>query len=350
MHRRDFFDPRKLATATGQLLGAADEVQRALAPPTQVTEPEVALLRLSQRAMATTFEILAPFSADNRQITQSATVAFELLAELEEQMTVYRDSSEVSQLNQLAFSQEVVVESRLFALLRLAKELHEETAGVYDLAIGALLRSWGFFRGPKRVPSTEEITENLARSGMHQVIFNETQRSIRFATAGVELNLGSIGKGAALDRLGEVLPPPYLLHGGSSGVLAAGDSHEQEHGWRVRVQHPANDGRTLAEIFLKNRALGTSAATFQYLRYQGRKLGHILDPRTGWPAAGVASVSVAAPSAALADALSTAFYVGGETLAQSYCQNHPEIAVLMLKERSKKPLVIGFADHEIRLN
>jgi thiamine biosynthesis lipoprotein len=103
-------------------------------------------------------------------------------------------------------------------------------------------------------------------------------------------------------------------------------------------------------VWLRDRALGTSAATFQYLEYNGRKLGHVLDPRTGWPASGIASASVLAPTAAEADALSTAYFVGGVECARRYCDAHPEVGAILLPEGDGvEPVVLGLAPQEYEL-
>jgi thiamine biosynthesis lipoprotein len=96
------------------------------------------------------------------------------------------------------------------------------------------------------------------------------------------------------------------------------------------VADPRQPGRRLAVVKLRDRALGTSGGQFQSFRHQGRRYGHILDPRSGWPAEGVLSVTVVAPSAALADALSTAFYVLGPQPSLDYCRVRPEIGMVML--------------------
>jgi thiamine biosynthesis lipoprotein len=96
----------------------------------------------------------------------------------------------------------------------------------------------------------------------------------------------------------------------------------------------------LARVWLRNRALGTSAATFQFLEHEGRKLGHVLDPRTGWPACGVASASVIAPTAAEADALSTAFFVGGIDMARGVCSTRPDVGAVLLPEGEGAELVV----------
>ncbi len=143
MHRRDFLDPLHVAHAAVPLLHLGDAV-----PSPALVYDEVALLRLGSRAMATTFEVVLPFEAPEAQ--PAGREAFELLDALEAQMTVYRDTSEISRLNRLAWRKPVRVESRLFDLLDLARHIHEQTHGAFDITTGALIRAWGFFRGPRR--------------------------------------------------------------------------------------------------------------------------------------------------------------------------------------------------------
>ncbi len=349
MHRRDFLHPRHVASAAGQVLGALDE----LSPRAEQPAPgEVALIRLGWQAMATRFEILLPF--DTPDACAAGQDAFELLDALEDQLTVYREHSEVCRLNRLAGKRAVRVEARLFGLLQLAGSVSEESGGAFDVTTHALIRAWGFFRGPRRVPDEAERAAALECVGMRHVELDAGTRTVRYLRAGLEMNLGSIGKGYALDRLAEQLArrwnlPAVLLHGGSSSVYARGVPDHDERGWQVQIRHPWLARRTLGRVWLRDRALGTSAATFQHLVHEGKKLGHILDPRTGWPAAGLASVSVIAPTAALADALSTAIYVGGLDLARTYCHDHPDIGAVILPEGARKPLVLGLKPGEYTL-
>jgi thiamine biosynthesis lipoprotein len=189
---------------------------------------------------------------------------------------------------------------------------------------------------------------------MQHVELSPPKRTVRFHREGLGINLGSIGKGYGLDRMAELLArrwnlPAVLLHGGSSSVYAKGAPRGDGHGWLVRVRHPWQADRFLAGVYLRDRALGTSAATFQYLEHEGKKLGHVLDPRTGWPAQGLASVSVAAPTASLADALSTAFYVGGLEVVQRYCQAHPEVGAVVLEDGAEQATVINLAPGDCTL-
>jgi thiamine biosynthesis lipoprotein len=352
MDRRDFLHPRRLAQAAGHALAAFDALEP---PPPSVNlgESETAILRLSYRAMATTFEMVVPFGAQRAQ--ELAGEAFDLLDDLEAQLTVYRDSSEVSRLNRVAAQQAVEVEQGLFGLLLLAQQLNAETAGAFDVTAGALIKAWGFFRGPKRVPTPDALAAAMAAVGMRWIRLDAERRSVRYLRSGLEINLGAIGKGYALDRLGEFLRTEgnlssVLLQGGHSSVYAIGSPDGEPRGWPIDLRHPWLPDQRLARVWLRDRALGTSAATFQHLEYNGRKLGHVLDPRTGWPAAGVASASVLAPTAARADALSTAFFVGGVELARQYCQAHTEVGAVLLPEGADAvPLLLGLSPSEVNL-
>jgi thiamine biosynthesis lipoprotein len=348
MNRRDFFHPRSIAQTAGSILGAVAELAGA---EHERHGHQFALLRASHRAMATTFELLLPYGTSHASAIAAA--AFEQIDHLEQQLTVFRDTSEVSRLNRLAATVEVPIEERLFDLLTVASEITAETQGAFDITAGALSKAWGFYRGPRRVPSEENLAEALSRVGMRHVVLDAETRSVRYHRLGLEINLGSIGKGYALDRVGEMLRSEWslsagLVHGGYSSVLALGSEPGESRGWVVGIQDPRQPDHRLAIVRLRDKALGTSAATFQHLEYKGRKLGHILDPRTGWPAEGMASASVVAPTAAKADALATAFFILGVDKAREYCDAHPGIgAVLVPEGGSSRPVILGLAPHEV---
>ena len=101
-------------------------------------------------------------------------------------------------------------------------------------------------------------------------------------------------------------------------------------------------GRPIATLSLRNAALGTSGAGEQFVVQDGRRYGHVIDPRTGWPADGILSASVVASDAARADALSTAFLVGGLDLARRYCGEHPDVLALITPDDgSERTIVVG---------
>jgi thiamine biosynthesis lipoprotein len=264
-----------------------------------------------------------------------ALAALDLLEELEQQLSVYRESSELSQINRSAADGPVTVEARLFDLLARSMQLFEATHHAFDITSGPLTKVWGFFRRQGAIPTPDDLRAALERIGSQYLRLDAEARTIEFLRAGVELNLGSIGKGYTLDRCAEQMVDQgvgdFLWHGGQSSVLARGSCGNalSGGGWTVGVANPLNPQQRLAEVQLKDQALGTSGASVQFFRHRGKRYGHILDPRTGWPAEGVFSSTVIAPTAAEADALATAFYVLGVEQSAEYCRQHPEIAALL---------------------
>ena len=126
-------------------------------------------------------------------------------------------------------------------------------------------------------------------------------------------------------------------------MYAIGSEPGTDRGWLVEISHPLSAGTSLGTLWLRDRAMGTSAATFQYFEHHGRKLGHILDPRIGWPARGVDSATVIAPTAAQADALATAFFILGPRKVEEYCRTHDQVGAILLLEGGQRPEVFGAA-------
>jgi thiamine biosynthesis lipoprotein len=307
---------------------------------------DVAVLRASRPAMATVFEVLLPFGKPIAQM--AAEAALDRIDDLEDQLTIFRDTSEVSRLNATAASRPVTVERGLFDLIAFAARITRQTQGAFDIATGALTKAWGFYRRQGRVPTPAERATAMTRTGTRFLILDHDHRTVKYLRPGLEINLGGIGKGYALDRAAELLRADWdvgsgLLNGGMSSVRAVGSPPGQPRGWPVALRHPWEPGRELGMLYLSDAGLGTSAATFQHFEYNGRKLGHLLDPRVGWPAAGVEQVSVVAPTAAEADALSTAFFVLGPAATARFCESRPDVGVVMLPTNADRPRTFNLA-------
>ena len=297
------------------------------------------LVEFGRRAMACQFEIFVN-AGQYPRATEAALAALDLVDELEEQLTVYRPSSEVMEINRSAAAGPVVVERRLFELLQFSQALFDETGGAFDITSGPLSKVWGFYRRQGAIPDEQALAGALAQVGSQHLRLDADEQTIRFEREGMELNLGSIGKGYALDRAAELLQEmgvdEFLLHGGQSSVLARGSRGPQEpqKGWLVAIGDPLRPGKPIAQVRLRDRALGTSGSGVQFFRHGGRRYGHILDPRTGWPAEGVFSASVAAPTAAEADALATACYVLGPERSLEIFGQRPELGLLVISAGS----------------
>jgi FAD:protein FMN transferase len=308
------------------------------------------LIHVSRRAMACEFEVCFPAAA-HQQGTDAALEALDRVDALEAQISCFRPDSELSRVNLLAAEGPVEVGPELFDLLALAMRLYEETGGAYDITSAPLWEVWGFARRAGSIPSDADLAKARSSVGGYLVELDPSARTVRFRKPGVKINLASIGKGLALDLCAGSLRASgmgnFLLHGGQSSVLAAGsprsvgpqvgpacragsEDPSQQPPWEIGVRHPFQPDQRLAVVRLRDRTLGTSGSQFQSFYHQGRRYGHILDPRSGRPAEGVLSTTVVAPEAALADALSTAFYVMGVERSQAYCRTRPGIGAVLL--------------------
>jgi thiamine biosynthesis lipoprotein len=336
--RREFLSGRAAARSLRDLAEKVTVGQETLGDPAGTASPAARatyLLECRRDAMATVFEVLLN-AGQYPNAMEAAVESLDLIERLEDQLTVYREHSEVSQINRLAAQSPTPVERRLFELLALAVEIHAQTRGAYDITAGALSQVWGFSRRQGRLPDEEELGRAKLAVGSDGIELDERRGTIAFKEEGLTINLGSIGKGYALDRAGACLRDmgvdDFLLHCGQSSVLAQGDRLDGSgtQGWRVGVSHPLRPDVRLAEIRLANQGLGTSGSGKQFFHHEGRRLSHILDSRTGWPAEGVLSATVVASDATLADALSTAFFVLGPDESLEICRLREDLAVLFV--------------------
>ena len=349
--RREFLSGRafrKAAEAAGGAL--ADELQQA----DQIPRPPVArdTVRLATDAMACEFAVILNRAGDAS--LAAASSALDLIHVLEDRLSVYRPHSDLSRLNDQAAAGPVAVEAGVFELLEQSALLARQTEGAFDPTSGPLIALWRECRAAGRVPDQSEIDACLAQTGIDHVTFDSSSQTVQFTHPGVAVNAGGIGKGYALDRAGEQLQAEgiadWLFHGGHSSLLASG-AHTGADGWPVGIRNPLFPDRPLATVLLTDEALSSSGLGTQHFRLGGKRFGHILDPRTGWPVDGMLSVTVLAPTAALADALSTAFFVLGLEKARQWCDNRTDVSALLIpppaRGQTLHPVVCGIPRHRL---
>jgi FAD:protein FMN transferase len=302
--------------------------------------PAASWLRVHRTAMACRFEVTLP-PADASQV-DAAREALNEADRIEALLTVFRDTSEASRLNREGAGAGARTIPEVFDLLQRCARLHAETGGAFDVTSTPLSRTWGFLRREGRVPRAEEIAAARALVGLDRVALDPLALTVRFAAPGMALNFGAMGKGYAVDRMGGLLRARTVRHAlvsaGGSSVLAVG-GHGR--GWPIDIRSSRVRSGRIARIYLRDGALGTSGAGEQFVVVDGTRYGHVIDPRTGWPARGVVSASVITGDATRADALSTAFLIGGPDLARRYCDAHPETMALLLGEAHGELEVFG---------
>ena len=295
-------------------------------------------VRVHRVAMACRFDVM--LSSDDAIDVEAARAALDEADAVEAMLTVFRESSEVTRLNRRGASEAVAASPQLFALLSRSAQLHADTQGAFDITSTPLSRCWGFLSRDGRVPDAGEIERARAAVGMRHVKLDAACGTVSFARPGVEISFGAIGKGAALERMAGVLRQHgarrALLSAGASSVLAIGG---RGRGWPVDVR-PRLAGRTAGRLWLRDGAVGTSGAGEQFVVVDGRRYGHVIDPRTGQPADAALAATVVTTDAAAADALSTAFLIGGPSLAHAYCAMHPNTMAILVLDGPETPVQV----------
>jgi thiamine biosynthesis lipoprotein len=291
--------------------------------------------------MACTFEIQFPRGSISRGLALSC---LDEVDEMERRLTVYRDDSETSRINRDAYYRPVEVDAALFDLLAECRRYWAETGGAFDATAGPLISAWGFKRRAGRAPSNNEIAEALLRVGTQHIQLNARARTVRMTRPGMEVNFGAVGKGYALDRISDRMSAhgieAALLGAGGSSIRAMGSAPGTE-GWLIDVSSPAERGAAAARLRLRDQAASTSGSTEQYFEHEGKRYGHVLDPRTGWPATSMRQATVVAPTALRAEALSTAVFVLGAEWMKDYCARNSDVGAVLFSVDANVPDVVG---------
>ena len=314
----------------------------ALAWPTDCA-PAALRFEESMDAMGTTFSVVA-YGEDRFKMQAAVELAFDEVRRLDQLLSNYRPESEWSEVNRHAAERPVKVSRELFDLLAACIRYSEASQGAFDITVGPLMRVWGFYKGSGRLPHRAEIKGALARVGYRSIELDERNQTIRFRKSGVDMDPGGIGKGYAVDRMVEILREhgiqSALMTAGSSSIYAIGVPETESRGWRITIRHPKDANQTVAEVYLKDESMSTSGNYEKFFRVRNTMYSHIMDPRTGYPADGMLSVSVIAPKTLDSEAWTKPYYINGRQWAASHklkgsrvflCEDRSEVACAWLQ-------------------
>jgi FAD:protein FMN transferase len=289
-----------------------------------------AMYQEARRLMWTKFEIVA-YGPDRARLAEAANAAFEEIDRLDRQMSNYSETSELTYINRNAAHKEVIVEKELFDLLKLSMQYTRETYGTFDITVGPLMKAWGFFNSQGRVPGSKELSEVMSRVGARHVALDDRTHSIRFDSDGVELDLGGIAKGYAVDRAAEILRESgitsALITSGSS-IRAIG-SPPGRSAWPVEVDDPTDRSMHMTTIDLKDQSISTSGCHEKSFKMAGKTYCHIMDPRTGRPIEGILGATIVTPSGVEAEALSKAVMILGVEKARDLLKRRTDARALL---------------------
>jgi thiamine biosynthesis lipoprotein len=270
---------------------------------------------------------------DGDDATASAAIdaAFADVARLEDLLSTWRETTPASALNRNAGGDLLEVPPELSAILATSLSLDHLTGGAFDITVGPVASLWRRSAKLGTWPGTEEIDAARARTGATVVELDAIHSRARLSVAHASIDLGGIGKGYALDRARAVLEGARvhvaLLDFG--GQMLALDPPPGERAWRIELRDPRHPERTLVGVDLVRASLSSSADYERGVEIAGRRVSHVVDPRTGMPVEGMIGTSVIRPTATEADALSTALFVMGQENGLKFAQEHGYSALLV---------------------
>jgi thiamine biosynthesis lipoprotein len=292
----------------------------ALPPHTAAVQQHLFRHEASRISMACEYAIEA-YGPDADALPRIVDEAFDEVDRIDRLMSHYKANSPLSLVNREAAQHPVAVEPELFDFIVDAMRYHRDSGGAFDITVGPLMKAWGFFRGDGHMPSEEELSAARHHVGGAHVILNPMSKTIGFDEPGVELDLGGIAKGYAVDRVVGLLKrrqiAAALVSSGGSTIYGLGAPPGRD-AWDVMIQDPIDPRKIALTIRLKDRALSIAGSSERSFEAGGVTYSHIMDPHTGRPVQGVLSAAVLARSGTAGDALDDAFFVLGPEGSRAY--------------------------------
>lgn len=246
-------------------------------------------------------------------------------------------TTQISQVNQNAGIKAVKVDKEVYELVERAIKVSQITSGAFDISYASMDKIWKFDGSMKVMPTEEAIKKSVSKIGYKNIILDPKEQTIFLKNVGMKLGLGGIGQGYIADKVKVLL----FSKGCTSGIVnVSGDINawgKQPDGkpWTVGIVNPLNKNKIFATFPLENNAVETSGSYEKYVVFNGIRYAHIIDPRTGYPAQGVVSVSVFAKQTEIADALATGIFVLGVDVGIDLVNQLKGIECIIVDDKGK---------------
>ena len=264
-------------------------------------------------SMACTYTIEV-YGEAAQPLAQIVNDALDEVDRIDRLMSHYKSDSPLSQLNRQAGQKPVSVSDELFDFLAECLRYSRASDGAFDVTVGPLMKAWGFFRGEGRMPTDSELATARSNIGYQHVMLDPERKTVFFAQPGLELDLGGIAKGYAVDRVVALLKQRgitrALVSAGGSTIYGLG-SPPKLAGWEIKLRDPLHAEKSAFSVWLRDQALSVSGSYEKFFELHGKRYSHVMDPRTGRPVPGVLSVAVLSDTGTAGDALDNVFYVLG---------------------------------------
>ena len=274
-------------------------------------------------------------------------IATNEIKRIENLISSWDSLSETSLIIKYSGIKPVKVDKELFDLIARSIKISELTDGAFDISYASMDRLWKFDGSMKQLPTNEEIAASVSKVGYKNIVLDPQKQTVFLKLKGMRIGFGALGKGYAADKAKELLISLGVKGGiiNASGDLTTWGTQPDGNPWMVGITNPLNKEKVFSWFPINGNAVVTSGNYEKFVEFNGKKYTHIIDPRTGWPASGLTSVSIFALKAELADALATSVFVMGGETGLDFINQLPGVECVIVDNQGK----IYESDH-IQLN
>ncbi|RXK47506.1 FAD:protein FMN transferase [Aquirufa rosea] len=278
---------------------------------------------------------LAVVGSNEREAKRALDSAVKEIQRIENLLSTYKDDSQTNQINKQAGIAPVKVDQEVFDLIQRAQRISDLSQGAFDLSYGSIdKRLWNFDQEMKELPSREQAQKSVQLINYQHIELDDSNLTVFLKKKGMRIGFGGIGKGFAADKAKALLLSMGFSNGlvNASGDMCAWGKNEHDQDWSIGIANPDNPKQMIAEFTLSNSSVATSGNYEKFVMIGGKKYSHTIDPHTGYPIQGVKSVSVFAPFAELADALTTPLAVMGVSVGIDLINQIPGLSCIMIDD------------------
>ena len=282
--------------------------------------------------MGCQFDITVVASSQN-EANSYIDIAVEEIQRIETMISSWKPDSQTSAVNRNAGLKPVKVDDELFQLIKRSIQLSTITDGAFDISFASIDHIWNFNKQETTMPDQAKLLSSVEAIGYEHIQLDEANSTVFLTKKGMKIGFGAIGKGYAADKAKELL----IKKGVKSGIInASGDMNtwgKKPDGtaWKVAITNPMDQTKSYGLFEINNQAVVTSGNYEKYVRINGERYSHIIDPRTGQPTKGILSVSIFAPKAEMADALATSIFVMGVDVGLNLINQLPNVEAIIVK-------------------
>jgi|SRR5690606_34107629 len=286
--------------------------------------------------MGSVFEITL-IAKDSLKAHEYIGLATQEIERIENLISEWRDFTPISKVNSLAGIQHFEVPLEVFEITKRALNYSQLTDGAFDISVISMMKIWNFDGSESKMPSKELLQESIKNVGYQNINLDDSIPSIFLKKSGMKIGFGSIGKGYAADKAKQLLVDLGVEAGivNASGDIAAWGSDIDGDLWNIGIQDPENPSSLLSVIPLKNQSVATSGNYEKYVMVEGKRYGHIINPKTGIPSTDLMSVTVVGPQTEFANFLSTSVMVLGLQKGLELLNNYPSYRYFIVEEGGK---------------